>query len=148
MEECELCGRKIEYAYVIDVEGVELRVCADCAAGKHVIEEPKQKGVKTYRKISTSSEEQKNVVEGYGKIIKEARERMKIPLKVLAEMINEKETLLLRVEEEHTLPSIELTKKLEKALNIKLTGEDTEDDDKHGSYKNSTEASLGEFIKK
>ncbi|MGC8495746.1 MAG: helix-turn-helix domain-containing protein [Candidatus Micrarchaeia archaeon] len=148
MEECELCGRKIEHAYVIDVEGVELRVCADCAAGKHVIEEPKPQGKKVYRKVGTSSEEQKSVVEGYGSIIRNARERMKIPLKVLAEMINEKETLLLRVEEEHTLPSIELTKKLEKALNIKLAVESSDDESKQSGRVSSTEASLGEFIKK
>ncbi|MGC8647620.1 MAG: multiprotein bridging factor aMBF1, partial [Candidatus Micrarchaeia archaeon] len=147
MEECELCGKKIEQAYVIEVEGVELRVCADCAVGKHIIQEPKLKKSKKAEKVAKKDNGSNDqIVENYGSIIREARERMKIPLKVLAEMINEKETLLLRIEEQKTLPSIELTKKLEKALNIKLSAKSQEDEQAHSSRR-SEEASLGEFLK-
>jgi len=32
------------------------------------------------------------LIDNYGKVIREAREKMQLPLKVLAEMLNEKET--------------------------------------------------------
>lgn len=148
MEECELCGRKIEHAYIIEVEGVELRVCAQCAAGKHIIEEPKSAPhapIKAQAKAKDS--EDYEIAENYGSMIHEARERMKLPLKVLAEMLNEKETLLLRVEEQKTLPSNELVKKLEKALSIKLTVQQQAGDTAH-SHSSEGRASLGEFLTK
>jgi putative transcription factor len=45
---------------------------------------------------------------------------MKLPLSVLAERLAEKESFLERIEAEKTRPSIELAKKLEKELNVKL----------------------------
>ena len=69
---------------------------------------------------------------------------MKLPMKVLAEMINEKETLLSRVEQQHTLPTLKLAKKLEKALNIKLEAAPEQRQDAPKSKKSS--ATLGEFI--
>ena len=46
---------------------------------------------------------------------------MGLSLKVLAEIINEKESFLARVENERAKPSNTLIKKLEKTLDIKLT---------------------------
>ncbi len=71
---------------------------------------------------------------------------MQIPLKVLAEMINEKEAHLLRIEEEKTEPSIELTKKIEKALSIKITQERKDSNDSHGGKKPEN-LTLGDFVK-
>ncbi|MGC8652221.1 MAG: multiprotein bridging factor aMBF1 [Candidatus Micrarchaeia archaeon] len=150
MEECELCGRKIEHAYVIEVEGVELRVCASCAAGKHIISEPKDSGRPAPGRKSQEVHrgiDDYELVENYGAVIRAARESMKLPLKVLAEMLNEKETLLLRIEEQKTLPSAELVKKLEKALNIKLYAEQKADAGSH-AQSHGSEASMGEFLER
>ena len=49
-----------------------------------------------------------------------AREHMKIPVKVLAEMISEKEGVISRVEQQKMVPPEPLRKKLEQALRIKL----------------------------
>ncbi|MDE1856935.1 MAG: TIGR00270 family protein [Candidatus Micrarchaeota archaeon] len=128
MEECELCGRKTEDIYVISIEGTEMRACVNCAKGNKVVrkELAADRAKASPKRASTSaprvsSDEEAQIIMGYGKAIKDARERMQLPLKVLAEMINEKEHFLSRVEEEQTLPTITLTKKLEKALKIKLT---------------------------
>ncbi|MEM0149472.1 MAG: multiprotein bridging factor aMBF1 [Candidatus Micrarchaeaceae archaeon] len=153
MEECELCGRKIEHAYIIEVEGVELRVCSKCAEGKHIIQEPKaaparpSKGSAAKFHEGAKSAEDSEIIENYGSLIREARERMGLPLKVLAEMLNEKETLLLRIEEQKTLPSNELEKKLEKALNIKLSAKPQGGDEVHARGGNAG-ASIGEFLGK
>ena len=109
MEECELCGAQTKNAYVVNVEDVELRVCAKCAQGKKVLSKPSYKiAAKATR---PKREEDQPLVENYGKVIRAARDRMDLPLKVLAEMLNEKETLLSRVEQQSTLPTMKLMKK-------------------------------------
>ncbi len=126
MEECELCGRQTKDVYIVSVEGVEMRTCPSCAKGKKVIarEEPAQKRPEQRATSRPVAEEDKELVDNYGAVIKKARESMKIPIKVLAEMLNEKEHMLLNIEEQRLKPTIKLTKKLEKALGIKLTDEE------------------------
>ena len=146
MEECELCGRQMKDAYIVSVEGADLRVCAGCAKGKKVLyreveDRPRPGQKKAIRKTDDDLE----LVDGYGAKIHAARDRMQLPLKVLAEMINEKEAHLLRVEEEKTKPSIELTKKIEKALNIRIT-QPKDDGPKVNTGKKQGGATLGDFF--
>ncbi len=121
VEECEICGSKTKDVYIIDVEGAELRVCTKCAKGKRIVSKVVERPYAQRKNTRKGNEEDTQVVEDYGRIIHNAREAMRLPLKVLAEMLNEKETLLLRIEQQRTLPSIVIAKKLEKALNVKLT---------------------------
>ncbi|MEM0107127.1 MAG: multiprotein bridging factor aMBF1 [Candidatus Micrarchaeaceae archaeon] len=149
MEECELCGRKITTVYVIEIEGTTLRVCGNCAKGNKVIkvESAEKKGAKEAKaKEAEKSKEasESELAEDYGKRIREARERMKLPLGVLAEMMNEKESFLLRIEEQKAMPSPELAKKLEKALGIKLEENVANPSYRGGKKENAT---MGEFFK-
>ena len=149
MEECELCGRTTKDVYVIDVENVELRACARCAQGKKVLrieKEKPQRIERTFKAQRKKPDEEMRLIENYGHAIREARERMKIPLKVLAEMINEKEPFLRRIEEQETEPTIKLTKKLEKVLNIKLTEEPSEDSNNFKGSGRSDKATIGDFV--
>ncbi|RLF97355.1 TIGR00270 family protein, partial [Thermococci archaeon] len=59
-------------------------------------------------------------VPDYSKIIKNARENRKLSQKDLAFKINEKESVIHRLETESMSPSYTLAKKLEKALEIKI----------------------------
>jgi putative transcription factor len=149
VEECELCGRQTRDIYVVNVESVELRACASCAKGKKVIrtelESAKQSANSRNARPVHVREEDRPLVENYAKVIREARERMKLPIKVLAEMINEKEHLLLRIEEEKTLPTIALTKKLEKVLKVKLTEEPKEDKERF-TTRQQQKPTIGDFI--
>ncbi|MGB9703672.1 MAG: helix-turn-helix domain-containing protein [Candidatus Micrarchaeia archaeon] len=122
MFECELCGKQIKgRAYLVKIDSAQLIACEECAKGKEIIriieENKKEKKEEKVEKIEKSEEE---IAIDYGKRIKEAREKLKIPLKVLAERINEKESYLKRVEEQEVLPNEDLVKKLEKELGIKL----------------------------
>lgn len=121
MLECEICGKKIiGKAYLVKVDSTQLIACEECANGKEVIrvigEEKKEK---TKKEIE-AKEEREEIAIDYGERIKRAREELKIPLKVLAERINEKESYLKRIEDQEVLPSEELARKLEKELGIKL----------------------------
>lgn len=151
MEECELCGRPTKDIYVIEVENVEMRVDAGCAKGKKVIrteiEGERLKAGRQPARQRRATEETPMLVDNYGKKIRNARENMKLPIKVLAEMINEKEHFLVRIEEERTKPTIELTKKLEKTLKIKLTEEPMETSDIYkGGTKRAEKATIGDFV--
>ena len=133
MYDCEVCGRKANELYIVDVEGVELPVCKRCANGKNVIdiignEEKAPSGGAAPR----PKEEEEELIDGYGKEIRKARERLGIPLKVLGELISEKESTLLRVEQERMQPSIKLTRRIEKELGIKLTAKPVPSPDMHG----------------
>ncbi len=123
MYDCEICGKKTEALYVIDVEGAQLSVCAACSRGKNVVNEiGNGEKVRGSRVIGRpQAEEVDELVDGYGMMIRRAREAMRIDIKVLGERINEKHSTLLRVEEEKMVPDINLTAKLEKALGIKLS---------------------------
>ena len=147
MEDCELCGKPTNEINVVNVEGAELRVCSKCAKGEKVIKkengmESRPKG--TAQREAKQVQEEPEIIEGYGRAIREAREGMKLPLKVLAEMLNEKETLLLRIEEEKTQPNDALIKKLEKSLNIALTAKPKAE----GSYRGrkNDNVTIGDFI--
>jgi len=124
MYDCEICGKHTETLYVIDVEGAQLSVCAGCSRGKDVIDEvgteQKVRGGRVIGGIKPAEEEEE-LVEGYGMRIRKAREAMGIDIKVLGEMINEKHSTLLRVEQEKMPPNMSLAAKLEKALGIKLS---------------------------
>ncbi|MGC8478650.1 MAG: multiprotein bridging factor aMBF1 [Candidatus Micrarchaeia archaeon] len=150
MEECELCGKKTDKIYVIEVDGVELGVCASCAKGKKVMKEPaiplKVQSHKTSGKAASEAEAAE-LADDYGKRIQSAREKLGLSLPVLAEMINEKESHMLRVEQQKTLPTPELVKKLEKVLGIKLTSVSEDSSPSRASHKEE-HASIGDFIEK
>jgi putative transcription factor len=117
MGECEMCGSG-EGSFLILVEGAKLHVCYNCAKHGKVLSAP---APAPQRRLSVSREEsERDVVADFGRKIKEARERMRIERKVLAELVNEKESFLERIEAEKTIPNETIALKLEKALGIKL----------------------------
>jgi putative transcription factor len=147
LEECELCGRRINEVYTISLENTDLRVCSSCSKGKKVLgvegQAANAKGRSSTR-IVQKKDESETLIENFGEAIRNARERMQLPLKVFAEMINEKEGYLIRIESERALPSDALVKKLENALHMKLTTVKKDDPKIHSQRKG--DATLGDFI--
>ncbi|MEM0087042.1 MAG: multiprotein bridging factor aMBF1 [Candidatus Micrarchaeaceae archaeon] len=145
MESCEICGTETDEIYVIEIEGAEMRVCGECAKGQKIISAPTKSAPKQQHASAkaATAETPKELIEHYGEALRKARNEMGIPLNVLAERISEKESTLLRVEEEKMLPSVELTKKLEKELGIKLTAE-SEQGNEHVSGWRSQPVTLGD----
>ncbi len=124
MEEtsCEICGRKGVKA-VVSIEGAKLVVCGGCARGKKVLYFLEEEGgfEEPVREARPGKfEEKEEIVEGYGKIIKKAREKMGLPVSVLAERINERESYLEHIEKGELMPTFKVAKKLERELGIKL----------------------------
>lgn len=61
-----------------------------------------------------------DLIENYGEIIRKARMKMGISQEELAKQISEKLTIIKKIEQGTFKPSIELARKLEKFLKIKI----------------------------
>ncbi|RLG35925.1 TIGR00270 family protein [Methanosarcinales archaeon] len=126
--QCEMCGSEIiGKPNRIIVEGTELAVCGGCARyGKEVkSSEPKNffSGFKrvTKAKKSIFDSISDELVSDYGAKIRIARQQRGWSSEELAKKINEKESLLKKVEREDITPEDALIKKLESVLSIELT---------------------------
>ncbi|MEM2910336.1 MAG: multiprotein-bridging factor 1 family protein [Nitrososphaerota archaeon] len=71
--------------------------------------------------------EEIDYAEGFHVRIKNARERMGLSQEELAAQLNEKVTLIKKIEQGEVKPPIELARKIEKFLKIQIVEETTED---------------------
>jgi len=144
MEGCEVCGKGSDDLFLVDIEGAQMTVCKACAKGKTVLQEfTDREEPQIQQRAVQSKSDVSEVVENYGKIIREARDRLSLPSKALAERINEKESTLVRVEKGEALPDDRLARKLEKALGIRLIVS-AESDRKSYAYSKQSGVTLGD----
>lgn len=105
------------------IEGTVLEVCEECLRYGEKIEEPKRitKIPKKKKLVSLPPVEEETVlVNNYGILIIQARKKRNLTREEFAKKINEKESVIRRVESEEMKPDDALTKKIEKFLEIKL----------------------------
>ncbi len=117
---CEMCGRNIDSPYEVEVEGTMMELCKDCSKFGKIIEKPKVIVKKPKRTIVKQEEFIEVVIEDYSDKIKHARELRGLKQKDLAIKTGIKESLLHKIESGHIEPSLDIAKKLEKFLGIKL----------------------------
>ncbi len=123
MVDCEICGRKPAKHKAV-IEGVVMQVCDDCVKfGKEIVEKTKIKPVATVNKPSYKPKVEYDIVEDYAQILKRAIGSKGIKYRDLARQINENESYLRRVIHGDTIPTLKLARKLEKALDVKITEE-------------------------
>ncbi|MCK4318992.1 TIGR00270 family protein [Candidatus Micrarchaeota archaeon] len=120
--ECEICGKR-EASVVVVIEGAKLNVCNYCAGDSKVVGRFGQSigGSKERpREARPRRREEEEAVLGYGKKIREAREKIGMKLEGFAQRINEMASYIDRIEKEETSPPIKVLRKIEKTLDIKL----------------------------
>jgi len=143
--QCEICGADIWGKPVkIRVEGSELEVCGACAkygrpedtwqpVGRKMA--PRERTVLTRRHkkniFDTITDE---IISDYGKTIREARGAMGLTVEDLGRKIMEKAALLRKIERGELVPEDSVRKKLEAALNIKLTERVKVDEQRSGGF--------------
>jgi putative transcription factor len=123
MEElfCDICGKGPVRAQIL-LEGARLLACASCMRGGKVLhrfedgEAPVARPVSAPSSVETSEE----IAEDCGRIVKAAREKSGVPLAVVAERIREKESYLHAIELGRLMPTLEVARKLEKELGVRL----------------------------
>ncbi len=152
MPSCELCGMK-NSIYECEIEGTMMKVCENCSRFGRVIGKSNVKIVVQESKRPEIKEPEYAFVQGYGLIVKNARERSGMKQEDFAKKINEHKSLIHQVESEHITPNVELAKKLEKALHIKIINEikdeETPNARRPAGKSNAPEGfTLGDMIKK
>ena len=135
--QCEVCGHKIfGKSYKVIIEGAKLTVCGKCVKyGKIVWDERTPKRFMSKTKASTSPlhlftksrkppqlpvESTLELVEDFDAKIRQARLKLKFSHEDLGRKINEKVSVLKKLETGKMAPDNKLATKLEHALKIKL----------------------------
>jgi|SRR3989338_6458959 len=148
--QCDLCGKEDEI-YLALIEGTELNVCKNCSKFgkiiKKIIMEKKEIKEKERKKKELPEKEILQViVSDYAKLIKAGREKLNLKQEEFAKKINEKTNLIHLIETGKFEPSINLARKLEKFLKIKLIEEHEEI--MTGKKETKTDKfTIGDFIK-
>lgn len=158
---CELCGQK-KAVYECEVEGTIMQVCVDCSRFGNIKKKKNIKIIFEEKKGETKKEEAEPIYEikyallnGYGAIVKRAREKLGLKQEEMAKRLNIRASLLHQIESEHLRPSIDIAKKLEKELKISILEEKNSSSisvlgnaDKYYNNEKYSGKTLGDFIKR
>lgn len=122
MGSCQLCGKDTDEPVKTRIEGAIMKVCESCSdMGEKVEQKTEEKPrKKKKRKRVSSPRKTKVLANNYGEKVKEARESEKLSIKELADDLNEKASLLKKIEREEFKPDKSLAGKLEKKFGIDL----------------------------
>jgi putative transcription factor len=174
MVQCEMCGTETGSPKTVKIEGAELEVCDDCADfGTEVRTEETSS---TSTKYSTSSsgsssssasspsggssgttggggrrdmfDEMDEVVQDYDDRIRTAREAEDLTQEELANQLNEKASLIRKLERGDVLPSDSIQRKLEKELGIDLSMGGSDDDNEWSGGSATGGTTLGDVVKR
>ena len=123
MSSCELCGREVDSTKKVKIEGAILKACDSCAEmGEEVKTKTSSSGTRkkksTRRSRKRSSEDV--LVSDYGEKVKSAREMKQLSIQEVADDLNEKESLISKIEKQDLKPDKPLAEKLEKKFSITL----------------------------
>jgi len=174
MVQCEMCGAETGSPKTVKIEGAELQVCADCADFGTEVTQAESSSTST--KYSTSSsgsgssssttssgssssgggggrrrdmfDEMEELASDYHQRIRSAREGEDLTQEELANSINEKVSLIRKLEHGDIVPSDEVQRKLERRLEITLSGESEAGDDEWESGDSDTGLTLGDMVKR
>ncbi len=141
--QCELCGKDGQVVKA-RIEGVILTVCDGCgslgdilsappAAQKRYVSPPKQETVYT-------------IVDNYSQMLKHKRESLGLTQEDFARKINEKISVIHHLESGKLEPSIDLARKLEKALGLRLVQENQLQHDADKSERKGAALTIGDII--
>lgn len=132
---CELCGKETDKLNTVRIEGTMLKVCSDCskfgdnvrtgakdAPNRVVIQsrlDNRERRMKT-KDVYQAEEEVEELADDYGERIRKGREAKGWKQEDLAHHMNERLTLVQKVERHDIKPDDALIKKIEKTLAIQL----------------------------
>jgi len=152
MPSCDMCGRNKPLVKV-RIEGAEMFVCERCAKYGSIIKTPQKtlnNPVKTFsqRQVFPRRKEVIEViVPDYPKIIKSARESMGLTQEQFAKKLNEKTSVMSKLESGSFSPSIDLARKLERVLKITLIDSVEDGNIPLASVDKSPGLTMADFIK-
>ena len=173
MPQCEMCGAERASLTTAKVEGAELELCDDCADFGTEVKTTSSSGSTKYSTSSSSGtssassgssggssssgggstrrrdmfDDMDEVATDYDQRIREAREGEGLRQEDLAKELNEKASLIRKLERGDVLPSDEVQQKLERRLDISLV-EGSGDSDTEWEGSDGTTTTLGDVVKR
>jgi putative transcription factor len=170
MSQCEMCGAETSSLTTTKVEGAELELCGDCSDFGTEVRTTSSSGSSKYSTSSSDGtassgadssgsssggssrrtdmfDDMDEVATDYDERIREARESEDLSQEDLAKGLNEKASLIRKLERGDVLPSDEVQRKLEGRLDISLT-EGSGDADTDWDGGSSATTTLGDVVKR
>ena len=131
---CEVCGREIHgNPYYRVIEGGKLTVCGQCAQFSKQEWDPtrpqarkmptRRRSAQPRRRSDIDTAESLELVEGYGMLVKKARQKKGLSVEDFAKQIREKESVVKKLEKENMNPPMNLVRKVQNALGVKILEE-------------------------
>lgn len=119
---CEICGKKVPGKPIrVKIDGSVMQTCKECSKfGKVQKEPPRPARPRTPPRSPRVREPSYEVSEDYNTLIRTAREKKVWSREELAQKINEKASVINRIESGKMIPDIKLARKLERILNITI----------------------------
>jgi putative transcription factor len=173
MVQCEMCGKETSSPNRVKIEGAELDVCDECTDfGTEVKQDTGSSSTSTKYSTSSSSsgssssssssssgggssqrrqdmfDEMDELAQDYDDIVRSGRESAGLSQEDLARQLNEKASLIRKIERGDTLPSDEVQRKLEKALGIDLSAGGSADETEWESDTSTGEYTLGDVVER
>ena len=165
-DDCPICGGKIwGKGQKVLIEGAKITVCQSCAQfGKKIATKTKKSQIERFStnkqkvkkskqsfKSSSTLEPSIEFVSDYSKRIRNARTKKNLTQEQFSQKLNEKPSLIRRIESGKVEPSLKLAKKIEEMYSIKILKEPDDIKVNTKKYmKKSSTTSMGDiaFIKK
>ena len=178
MPQCEMCGKEVASLTTVKVEGAEIEVCSDCKGFGTEVRQQSSSGSSSKYSTSSSSgrssdssgssgssggsgggssskrrrdmfDQMDELAQDYDERIRNAREQAGLTQEELANQLNEKTSLIRKIEHGDVLPSDDVQKKLERALDISLVeGVSDDEDTEWESSESSGTYTLGDVVKR
>ena len=177
MVQCEMCGTEVGSPNRVKIEGAELDVCDDCTEfGTEIRTDDASSSTST--KYSTGSsdssgssssgssggggstsssgggrrrdmfDEMDELSQDYDERIREGREDAGLSQEDLAKQLNEKASLIRKLEHGDILPSDDVQRKLERALDVDLSAGGESGDEEWESENAGGGYTLGDVVKR
>lgn len=152
--ECELCGREVGKRFSVKIEVSTMEVCGGCVRYGEKITAPKAfirgpSGQSPIRKTSSTPIKDfmgPDLFDDFPNIIRVTRERKGMTQEQLGKLINERESVINRMESGKMRPDEKLIRKLESTLHVKITGK-VEGEKVSAQRPDKRELTLGDVVK-
>lgn len=175
MVQCEMCGTETADPNRVKIEGAELDVCDECTDfGTEIKTEDSSATTSTKYSTSSSSssssssgstgstttsgggggrstdmfDDIEELAQDFDERIRTARENANLSQEDLAKQLNEKASLIRKLEHGDTLPSDDIQQKLERKLDIDLSAGGDSDETEWESESSAGEYTLGDVVER
>ena len=148
---CDLCGGPIQGKPInVDVDGAEMLLCLPCytrlsRSGRARRLPPPRKPSKPKRVQRRPLVDLYDLVEDYYERIRSAREEKGWTTSVLAQKLRVSESLIKKIEAGKVKPSMDLARRIERVLNIKILEPVVEEEAYYG-YGDEDHLTLGDIV--